>query len=172
VPNVAEEGRIFIREGTPLPEALRFESSPYMPGWRVVEDLTASALGRKIHDAGWTFFSLAYEAKATVFGIDGEKMVRRAIERMLANPQWEKFNSLQIVRVASLASRRFLGIRHLTVSAQSRHIQQSPFLFRAPVKGLEPGGTALGERPGAVVSIGSELPLDTVETPSLESVRI
>jgi hypothetical protein len=170
VPNVAEEGRIFIREGTPLPEALRFESRLYMPGWRLVEDLTASALGRKIHDAGWTFFSLAYEAKATVFGIDGEKMVRRAIERMLANPQWEKFNSLQIVRIASLASRRFLGIRHLTVSAQSRHIQESPFLFRAPMKG--PGGPALGKRPGAVVSIGSELPLDKIETPGLESVRI
>jgi hypothetical protein len=165
---------VFIREGTPLPEALRFESRLYMPGWRLVEDLTASALGRKIHDAGWTFFSLAYEAKATVFGIDAEQMVRRAIERMLVNPQWEKFNSLQIVRVASLASRRFLGIRHLTVSAQSRHIQESPFLFRAPVKRLEapvPGGPALGKRPGAV-SIGSELPLDKIETPSLESVRM
>ena len=166
MPNVTEEGRIFIREGTPLPEALRFESRLYTPGWRLVEDLTASALGRKIHDAGWTFFSLAYEAKATVFGIDREQMVRRAIERMLANPQWEKFNSLQIVRVASLASRRFLGIRHLTVSAQARHIQQSPFLFRAT------GGPPLGKRLGAVVSIGSELPLDKIETPSLESVRI
>jgi hypothetical protein len=163
VPNVTEAGTIFIREGTPLPQALLLKSHPYTPGWRLVEDLSASALGRKIHEAGWTFFSLAYEAKATVFGIDGEKMVRRAIERMLSNPEWEKFNSMQIVGVASLASRRFLGIRHVTVSAQSRHIQESPFLFRATVKGFETP---------ALVSIGSESPLGEIETPALESARI
>lgn len=163
MPNVTEAGTIFIREGTRLPEALLLKSQPYMPGWRLVEDLNPSALGRKIHDAGWTFFSLAYEAKATVFGIDKEKMVRRAIERMLSNPEWEKFNSLQIVSVASLASRRFLGIRHVTVSAQSRHIQESPFLFRATMKGFEAP---------ALVSIGSESPLGQIETPGLEAVRI
>jgi hypothetical protein len=163
VPNVTEAGTIFIREGTPLPEAVLLKSQPYMPGWRLVEDLNSSALGRKIHDAGWTFFSLAYEAKATVFGIDGEKMVRRAIERMLSNPGWKKFNSLQIMGVASLASRRFLGIRHVTVSAQSRHIQESPFLLRATVKGFEAP---------VLVSIGGESPLAEIETPVLESVRI
>jgi hypothetical protein len=161
--NVTEAGTIFIREGTPLPEALLLKSRPYMPGWRLVEDLSSSALGRKIHDAGWTFFSLACEAKATVFGIDAEKMVRRAIERMLSNPEWEKFNSLQIVGVASLASRRFLGIRHVTVSAQARHIQESPFLFRAMVKGLEAP---------ALVSVAGEAPLGEIETPGLEAVRI
>jgi hypothetical protein len=74
-------------------------------------------------------FCLAYETKATVFGIDGEKMERRAIEWIMANRELEKFNSLEIVRVASLASKRFLGIRHVTVSAQSRHIQESPVIF-------------------------------------------
>jgi hypothetical protein len=161
--NVTEAGTIFIREGTPLPEALLLKSQPYMPGWRLVEDLNSSALGRKIHDAGWTFFSLAYEAKATVFGIDGKKMVRRAIERVLSNPEWEKFNSLQIMGVASFASRRFFGIRHVTVSAQSRHIQEGPFLFRATVKRFEAP---------ALVSIASESPAAEIETPALEAVRI
>jgi hypothetical protein len=129
VPDVTEAGRIFIREGTLLPKTLQIESEPYMPGWRSVSNLDGCALGRKIHDAGWTFFCLAYETKATVFGIDGEKMVRRAIERILANREGEKFNSLEIVRVASLASKRYLGIRHVTVSARSRHVQESPVFF-------------------------------------------
>ena len=83
--DVTEAGRIFIRDGTVLPETLQIESEPYTPGWRSVKSLDGYGLGRKIHDAGWTFFCLAYETKASVFGIDGEKMVRRAIERILAN---------------------------------------------------------------------------------------
>jgi hypothetical protein len=127
-----EAGRIFIREGTVLPKTLQIESEPYMPGWRSVESLDGYGLGRKIHDAGWTFFSLAYETKASVFGMDGEKIVRRAMERILANREAEagKFNSLEIVRVASLTSKRYLGIRHVTVSARSRHIQESPVIFQ------------------------------------------
>jgi len=54
-------------------------------------------------------------------------MVRRAIERILARLSSEKFNSLEIVRVAYVASERFLGVRNATVSAQSRHIQGSLF---------------------------------------------
>src|SRR5260370_25434429 len=93
VSDLTETGRIFIREGTLLPAAVRLESEPYMPGWRSVKSLDGYGLGRKIHDAGWTFFCLAYEMKATVFGIDGEKMVRRAIGRIMANRELEKFNS-------------------------------------------------------------------------------
>jgi len=35
------------------------------------------------------------------------------------------------MRVTSEASKRFLGVRYVTVSAQSRDIQESPPLFRA-----------------------------------------
>jgi len=48
---------------------------------------------------------------------------RRTIEEILARLKSEKFNSLEITRVASEASKRFLGVRLVTVSAQSRHIQ-------------------------------------------------
>src|SRR5579863_163221 len=132
--DVTEAGRIFIREGTQLPEMLQLESDTYMPGWRSVKSLDRYGLGRKIHAAGWTFFCLAYETKATVFGINGEKMMRRAMELILANRKLEKFNSLEVARVAW---KRFLGIRCVTVSAQSRHIQESPFLFRPNSKGRE-----------------------------------
>jgi hypothetical protein len=167
VPDVTEAGRIFIRDGTLLPKTLQLESEPYMPGWRSVSNLDGYGLGRKIHDAGWTFFCLAYETKATVFGIDGEKMVRRAIERILANreAEAEKFNSLEVVRVASLASKRFLGIRHVTVFARSRHIQESPVIFQVKDKDLPPNQSI-------ALSPITEMPLGETKTPNLETVHI
>ena len=112
--NAIEAGRIFVRDGTALPKTLQIESELYIPGWRSVKNLDGYGLGRKIHDARWTFFCLAYETKAAVFGMDEEKMVRRAIERILANreSEAEKFNSLEIARVGWWASKRFFGIRH------------------------------------------------------------
>jgi len=174
--NAIEAGRIFVREGTALPKSLQIESELYIPGWRVVKSLDGYGLGRKIHDAGWTLFCLAYETKATVFGMDPEKMMRRAIERILASreAEAEKFNSLEIVRVASLASKRFLGIRHITISARSRHIQESPFLFQVKGKGLEVAAPrkiefcpeqSIGPSPSKELSWGRD------QKPKLESVR-
>ena len=175
MPNAIQAGRIFVRDGTALPKTLQIESEPYMPGWRSVSNLDGCALGEKIHAAGWTFFCLAYETKATVFGIDGEKMVRRAIERILANRELEKFNSLEVVRVASLASKRYLGIRHVTVSAQSRHIQESPVIFQVKDKDFEvpaPSGIELRPDQSLGLSGSAELPWDEIKTPNLKSVRI
>jgi len=131
MPDKISSGTILIREGTPLPAGLPFESEPYSSGWRLVKDLDGDGLGRKIQEVGWTFFCQAGEIKATVFGLDEEKMVCRAVAHILANPSSENFNSLEITRVASAASKRFLGVTYVTVSAQSRHIQEGPFLFHA-----------------------------------------
>ena len=88
-------------------------------------------MDRKIREAGWTFFCLAGQLGATVFGIDEQKTLSRAVGQILANLESAEFNSLEIMRVTSEASKRFLGVRYVTVSAQSRHIQESAFLFGA-----------------------------------------
>jgi hypothetical protein len=131
MPDTIKMGTILIKEGTLLPEVLRFESEPCAPGWRLVKNLDGYGLGRKIHEAGWTLSSRAGEIGATVFGLDEQKTARRALEQILANPETAEFNSLEIMRVASEVSKRFLGVRYVTVSAQSRHIQESAILFRA-----------------------------------------
>jgi hypothetical protein len=176
VPDVTEAGRIFIRDGTLLPKNLQIESEPYTPRWRSVKNLDGHALSRKIHDAGWTFFCLAYETKATAFGIDEEKMMRRAIERILANreAQAEKFNSLEIVGVAWLESKRFLGIRQITISAHSRHIQESAIIFQARDKGpgcAAPSKIELCQVQTIGLSTSMEPPLDESKIPNLESLR-
>jgi hypothetical protein len=136
-----QAGAILIKEGTRLPENLRFETESCVPGWRIVKNLDGYGLDRKIREKGWTCFCRAGETRATVFGIDQEKMVRRAIERILAALKSKAFNSLAIVRVSSESSRRFLGVGYLTVCAQSRHIQESAVLFRAKD---QPDGTEQG----------------------------
>ncbi len=131
MPDTIKPGIILIKEGTRLPEGLRFESEPCAPGWRLVKNIDGYGLGRKIHEAGWTFFWRPGEIGATVFGLDEQKTARRALEQVLANLESAESNSLEIMRVTSEASKRFLGVRYMTVSAQSRHIQASAPLFRA-----------------------------------------
>ena len=115
---------ILIREGTPLPANLSIESEAFLPGWRLIKNLDGCGVDRKIREAGWTPFCLAAETRATVSGIDEEKMVRRAIMEILARLASENFNSLEITRVTSVGSKRFSEVRYVTVSAQSQLIQQ------------------------------------------------
>jgi hypothetical protein len=123
-------GTILIKEGTRLPDALTIESEQYSPGWRSVIGLDGYAMDRKTSEAGWTFFCQAGETKATVFGIDSEKMVRRAVKQ-IADKLESQFNSLEITRVSSEPSKRFFGVRYVTVAAQSRHIQEGLILLEA-----------------------------------------
>jgi hypothetical protein len=124
-------GTVLINEGALLPEALQFESESCVPGWRFVKGLDGQALDREIHEAGWTFFFLANEITATVFGIDGEKMIRRAVERILGDPRSGQFNAVEITRITSLDSERFPVVHYVTVSAHSRHVQEGLILFSA-----------------------------------------
>jgi hypothetical protein len=131
MPDTIKPGTILIKEGTVLPEVLRFESEPCAPGWRLVKNHDGYGLGRKIYEAGWTFSWRPGEIGATVFGLDEQKTLHRAVEQILANLESAEFNSLEIMRVVSEASKRFHGVCYVTVSAQSRDIQKSAPLFRA-----------------------------------------
>src|SRR5437667_12727789 len=92
-------GAILIEGGALLPDSLRFESEPYSKAWRLVKNLDGYGLDRKIRQAGWTFFYMA-QIKASAFGFDREKAVRRAVNRVLANLRSEKFNSLEMNQMA------------------------------------------------------------------------
>ncbi len=119
-------GTILIKEGALLPESLRFESEPYADGWREVKNLDGCGLDRKIREAAWTFFYMAGEISASVFGSDREEAVFKAVKRVLAKLKSDRCNSLEITQVTR---KRFLGLPYVTVSAHARHIQESIFLF-------------------------------------------
>jgi hypothetical protein len=130
VRNEMKVGNILIKSVALLPKALHIESEPYVPGWWIVHDFDGYEMDRKIERTGWIFFCLAGEVKATVFGIDKQSMLRRAVGRLLAKGKQNGFNSLEITRIDSAGSERFPRARYVTVSAKWRHIQQSLFLGR------------------------------------------
>ena len=155
-------GTILFKDGTFLPDALRFDSEPCATGWRLVKDLDGFGLDRKIRIVGWRFFCIAGEIKAIVLGFEGQKNVRRAVKRMLVRLKSEKFNSLEITRVAS---KRFLGVPYVNVSARSRHIQESLFLLRDKDKLV--GAETIWSRAGAHMS---DLKFPEWQTPYLRAL--
>jgi len=58
------------------------ESDPYSGNWSLVKALDRFALDRKIHAAGWNFFFMAEEVKATVFGSLAAKSIQKALKRI------------------------------------------------------------------------------------------
>ena len=144
-------GTILIRENTLLPAGLAVESDVFLPGWRVVENLDGYGLGQKIEKAKWYFFYLVDEIRAIALGGEDLGTLRRAAKQILAKQEGQKFNSLEITKVAS---KRFLGIPFLSVTAHFRHIQQGICLVPAKNSALRmPESESSGgaeERHGAV----------------------
>ncbi len=122
--DVITTGTILIENGTLLPNSLVLASEPYSTGWTTVPNLR-SDFERDINHAGWTFFFIAGEIQATVFGFNAEKAVRTAVERLLGNAKSQHCNCLEIGQVRR---KSFLGLPFASVSAHSRHIQKSLFL--------------------------------------------
>jgi hypothetical protein len=87
----------------------------------VVKALNGTALDKKIHGAGWSFFFLADEVKGMFFGAIGAQKVQKAIKRILVKVKRHNFNCLE---VTGIVAKRFLGMPYVTVIAHSRHIQQ------------------------------------------------
>lgn len=118
-------GTIFIEEGTSSPSSLKLESEPYSNGWRSIKNLNGCELDRRLRAVGWNLFSLA-QIKASVFGFNRERAVRRAVKRVLAKVKSDDFNALEISQVAV---KRLLGLTYVAVSAYARHLQESMFLL-------------------------------------------
>jgi len=101
------------------------DSEPCSGKWSMVKALDSFALDHKIHAAGWNFFFMADEVKVMFFGVSGEKKILNALQRILRKVQIMHFNGLEIT---DIAPRHFLGVPYVTVSAHSRHLQQSCYL--------------------------------------------
>ena len=112
-------GTVLIRENALLPKGLALKSEAFLPGWRIVPDIDAFELARQIDEAHWTFFYLAGEMKAIVFGREQPGALRGAVKRILAKRKTPERNALQIT---SVVSQTFLGIPFMSVTAVSRHI--------------------------------------------------
>jgi|SRR5271166_2009462 len=125
MPLSVQVGTILMTEWPAITQILGLESETCSGAWSIVKLLDNFALDRKIHAAGWNFFFMADEVSSTFFGAVGEKRIQSALKRILEKVQPWHFNALEIT---GIAIKSFLGVPYVTVSAHSRHVQQSCYL--------------------------------------------
>jgi hypothetical protein len=122
MPATVQVGTILMKQWPGMPPILDFESEPSFGDWSQVKGATGLVLDRKIHAAGWNFFFMAAEIRVMFLGLLGVGKMQSALNRILAKVKQQHFNSLE---VTAIVTRRFLGVPYVTVSAHSRHLQQS-----------------------------------------------
>jgi hypothetical protein len=124
-------GSILIKEWPGMPQLLGLETEPCSENWSVVKVPDVFALERTIHAAGWNFFFMAAEVKVMFIGSVGAARIRNALQGLLRKVRRQHFNSLEIT---GINTKRFLGVPYVTVSAHSRHLQQSCSLDSADTR--------------------------------------
>jgi hypothetical protein len=87
VANKIRTGTALVKNDALLPAELNFESEPCVEGWAIVKDLDGREWDHEIQRNGWTSFCFGREIRASVFGIDGQKMARRVIRQLLAGAE-------------------------------------------------------------------------------------
>ena len=125
MPPTVQVGTILMKEWPGIRQLLGLESEPCWGEWNLLKVLDGFALDRKIHAAGWNFFFMAAEVKVMFFGSLGAAKMQNALKRILEKVKQQQFNGLE---VTGIVARRFLGVPYVTVSAHSRHMQQSCYL--------------------------------------------
>jgi hypothetical protein len=125
MPTTVHVGTILMKETPAMAQLLGLTSEPCSGSWSVVEALDGLGLDRKIHAAGWNFFYMAAEVKVMFFGAVGAAKILNAVKRLLGKVQQDNFNGLE---VTGIVAKHFLGMPYVTVSAHSRHVQQSCYL--------------------------------------------
>jgi hypothetical protein len=131
MPPTVQVGAILMKEWPGMTQLLGLESEPCSGEWSLLKVLDGFTLDRKIHAAGWNFFFMAAEVKVMSFGSLGAAKIQNAVQRILAKVKSQHFNALEITEIVG---RRFLGVPYLTVSAHSRHMQQSCYLDSAATR--------------------------------------
>jgi hypothetical protein len=113
-------GDILIAGGTYLPNSLTPLGESSLAGWSACRtDLPT--VEKEIRTAGWTFFFMAGDIRATVFGFDRQRSLRSALKRLVATVKSQSCNSIEISQVIE---KTFLKIPYVSVWAHARHLQE------------------------------------------------
>jgi hypothetical protein len=113
-------GDLLVQQGLNVPRSLLLPTEINSNGWDAVSG-TRSAFEKTIDEEGWTFFFMAGEIKATVFGFDRQKALRAALKRLITDVKSQHCNSIEITAVVD---KSFLRMPYVSVSAHPRHLQK------------------------------------------------
>ena len=131
MPQIVQVGDILIEAWPAMTKLFGIESEPYSGSWSVVKALNGFGLERKVQAAGWNFFFMAAEVHVMFLGARGADRIHKALTRILGKVRGQDFNCLEVTEIVA---KRFLGVPYTTVSAHSRHIQQSCYLVSAEAR--------------------------------------
>ena len=122
MPPTVQVGTILMKEWPRMTESLGLENEPYSGNWSTVKVLDGFALDRKIHAAGWNFFFMAEEVKATVFGSLAANNIQKALKRIFLKMRKQNFNCLEVTK---MVESRSLGVPYITVYAATKSFDLS-----------------------------------------------
>jgi hypothetical protein len=115
-------GTILMERDTLRPQCFQVEDGSNPNAWMTVKhNLNFHELEEELATAGWTFFYMANAIRPMALGFDREKMIHRALRRLITSVKLQECNCLEIDDVAVNS---FLGIPYVSVSAHPRHIQK------------------------------------------------
>jgi len=131
MPATIQVGTILMKEWPGMKQFLGLETEPCSGEWSRLKFLDGFALDRKLHAAGWNFFFMAAEVEVMFLGSIGAAKIQNALLRILKEVRRHQFNGLEVTEIVA---RSFLGLPYVTVSAHSRHMQQSCYLASAEAR--------------------------------------
>jgi len=116
-------GCILFEEDIRMPGFLWEQGESPSNGWRAIKG-PRSAFEKAVQEAGWTFFYIAGEIRATAFGFDRPKALHAALKRLIVNVKSQHCNGIEI---SQILGKSFCGVPYVSVSAHARHLQQGMY---------------------------------------------
>ena len=115
-------GSILIQSDAERPEYFQAADEVCPPAWTAISHaLKPLALEAELSRTGWTFFFMANRLRTRAFGLDPARRMAPALRQIVSRVREQGCNSVEIDGVAT---RSFLGLPYVSVSARQRHIQQ------------------------------------------------
>ncbi len=119
-----QSGTILIKSDVRLPKSVPFESKQY-GYWKVLNGVDGFAVERGLSPAGWHFFFVAPEIKATAISSTRQGALKKALRKLTRATAAGSLNALELVKIRV---KHFLGFYYVMVIAHTRHVKDSPFL--------------------------------------------
>ncbi len=116
-------GTLIVPSGIALPASGSVKTSFCCTGWRMITNMDARGLDKRMNDMGWTCFQRAAPESANALGFGGARTLEKALRAIVSRFGVTKFNCLEITQITQ---RNFAGISYVHVAAGARNIRQRP----------------------------------------------
>lgn len=124
VPALPGTGDLLVSSSLASPIELR--TRPFTQEWMAVEGKRLREVERELRAVGWNCFYLIPDVHASGIARNPEQAVRKALSKAFRTAREQGVNVLEI---AALTVKSWLGFHRAEVRARLRHIQASPYLF-------------------------------------------